>query len=196
MNAKTFIKIFLLSSSLILAFNCKNLIKSSADQPTEDYNLLALVSPNSVNGYYWDGLLEYSLCSSQNNNITSCLVYQENYNNIINLIDKNIFLNVDFLQNSGQLTIEIANPDTYLPLKFHVPVNVNVTIGPETGNGYAKILNLSNSNSITVDQITITLLDFKADVLQDGLRGSLSVRIQGQNDTLNTTFSFNIKKVY
>lgn len=195
MNAKTLIKLFLFSLSLLLVFDCKNLVKSSADQPSEDYNLLALLNLNSINGYYWEGLLEYSLCSSQNNNLTSCLVYQENYNNFVKLINKNIYLYVDSLQSNGQLTIDIANPDTFLSLKLQIPVSVSTSVGPETGNGYAKILNLTNPNAITVDQVSVTLLDFKADILQDGLRGRLSIRIQGQNDTLITTFSFNIKKV-
>lgn len=196
MNAKRLVNIILLSISFFLVFHCKNLVKSSADQPSEDYNLLALLSPNSINGFYWEGLLEYSLCSSLTEDATSCLLYQENYNNFIRSKNKNIYLFVDSLQNKGQLTIEIANPDNFQSLRFEIPVIVEVTIGPETGNGYAKILNLKNPLPITSDQILITLQEFRADVLQDGLRGIVKLRIQGQNDTLNITFSFNIRKVF
>lgn len=200
MNAKTFLKFIVVCLWLLGVFNCKNLIRSSADQPSEDYNLLALLDKKVLNGFYWDGLLDYSQCDTPSTDpiqdLAACSVYRENYINFIRNKDKNLYVYVDSLQSNGKLTVEIANPNTFLPLKIELPVIASITVGPETGNGYARILNLSNPNSIIQDQITITLKDFKADVLQDGLRGTMSLDVQGNSGILNLKFSFNIKKVF
>lgn len=196
MNAKTLIKILIFSLWFLGVTNCKNLVRSSVDQASEDYNLLAFLNSKILNGFYWDGLMEIGQCSSGTNNLTSCIVYQENYQNFINLRNKNLFVFADSLQKNGKLTIEIANPDTFLGLMVEIPVLADITTGPETGNGYARILVLSNPTPITKDGITITLNEFTADVLEDGLRGRLNIKLQGTNDTLNLTFSFRIQKNY
>ncbi|GIX41521.1 MAG: hypothetical protein KatS3mg129_1254 [Leptospiraceae bacterium] len=200
MNAKTLKNILIMSLWLLMVFHCKNLVHSSADQPFEDYNLLALLDQKVLNGFYWEGLMDYSQCNTPSTDpvedLSKCSLYQENYENFIKQKEKNLYVYVDSLQSNGKITIEIANPDTYLPLKVEIPVLSSITVGPETGNGYARILYLSNPNSITQSQITITLKEFKADVLQDGLRGSMSLDVQSNNGTLNLTFSFSIKKIY
>jgi len=199
MNAKT-LKIFFISLWLIGFFNCKNLVRSDVDQPREDYNLLALLNPNVLNGFYWEGLMEYSTCDTPSTDpvqdLSACSVYQTNYNNLLSVRDKNLFVLVDTLASTGKITIEISDPSTFLPLKVEIPASASVTIGPETGNGYARILKLVNPNPITQDSATITFKGFQADVLEDGLRGTLSMDVQSGSSSLSLTFSFRIKKVY
>jgi hypothetical protein len=199
MNAKT-LKIIFISLWLIVFFNCKNLVRSDVDQPREDYNLLALLNQKVLNGFFWEGIMEYSTCDTPSTDpvqdLTACSVYQTNYNNLLSLRDKNLFVIVDSLTSTGKISIEITNPSTYLPLKVEIPVSASVSVGPETGNGYARILKLVNPSPITQDSATITLRSFQADVLEDGLRGTLSIDVQSGSSSLSLTFSFNIKKVY
>jgi hypothetical protein len=199
MNAKT-LKIIFISLWLIVFFNCKNLVRSDVDQPREDYNLLALLNQKVLNGFFWEGIMEYSNCDTPSTDpvqdLTACSVYQTNYNNLLSLRDKNLSVIVDSLTSTGKISIEITNPSTYLPLKVEIPVSASVSVGPETGNGYARILKLANPSPITQDSATITLKGFQADVLEDGLRGTLSIDVQSGSSLLSLIFSFRIKKVY
>ncbi len=194
MNTKTFKFTFLNLWLLLVLFFCK----SSVDQPTTDYNLLSLFNVKVLNGFYWEGLGELSGCTVISADPSPCWIYQENYRNFIRTKEKNLYVYIDSLQASGKITLEIANPDTFSYLKIELPVSLSVTIGPETGNGYGRIINLYNPSTITVDEINITLNSFTADVLEDGLRGSMNIKLISQNNStnnLNLSFSFNIKKI-
>lgn len=196
MNAKIFkiIKFTFLSMWFLILFFCK----SSVDQPTTDYNLLSLLNVKALNGFYWDGIGELSSCTLSSGDPSPCWVYQENFRNFIRTKEKNLFVYVDSIQSNGKITLEIANPDTFYSLKIDLPVSVSVTTGSETGNGYGRVISLSNSNTFTVDSINVALKSFTADVLEDGLRGNMSISIVSLNNpanNLNLSFSFNIKKV-
>ncbi|MFN3605215.1 MAG: hypothetical protein ACK4UJ_10960 [Leptonema sp. (in: bacteria)] len=194
MNAKT-LKFLIVNLWLFSLFFCK----SSADQPTTDYNLVALFNPQILNGIYWDGISELSGCTVSSSDPTPCIIYQENYNNnFISNRKKNLYIYVDSLQATGKITLEISNPDTFSSLKVDLPVSASINIGPETGNGYSRILILSNPNPVTIDSIEITLNNFSADVLEDGLRGSFDLNVKSQTNAsnhLSLKFSFNIKKI-
>lgn len=193
MKAKT-LKFTLMNLGVLLLFFCK----SSADQPTTDYNLLSFINSQALNGIYWDGIGELSSCTTNIGDPSPCLLYIENYKNFIKNRNKNLYIYVDSLQGKGKITLEVANPDDFSIINFQIPVLANITTGPETGNGYARILNLTSSAPITVNSIELILNNFSADVLEDGLRGSMNLNLKSQNNpnnNLNLTISFNIKKV-
>lgn len=193
MKAKT-LKFTLMNLGVLLLFFCK----SSADQPTTDYNILSFLNSQTLNGFYWDGIGELSSCTTNTGDPSPCLVYQENYKNFIKNRNKNLYIYVDSLQGNGKITLEIANPDDFSTLNFQVHVIANITTGQETGNGYARVLNLSNNSTISLNSINLTLNNFSADVLEDGLRGVMVLNVKSQNNpnnNLNLTISFNIKKI-
>ncbi len=189
MNAKT-IKMYMFLGVLVaMIFHCK----STADQPESDYNLLAFLGKEVLNSYYWQGKAEIEQCNSTNN-ILSCEIYRAFYNNVSNNLEKNLSIYADSLQKMGNINLIIANPDNGKELKLEVPVSVSIEIGPETGNGYGRILKLSNSNSFTIDGINILLLESKSDVLEDGIRGFIKLQFQA-SDNLVISFSYRLDKI-
>ncbi|MCS7204205.1 MAG: hypothetical protein NZ853_00745 [Leptospiraceae bacterium] len=174
---------------------CKNAVSSTADQPNKSYELLFLLNQKFIDSFYWEGLMDISACTTTPENLLGCNLYRENYKNFLRSRTKNLFVYADTIQKTGNLQFEIAHPQKLDFIKYEIPVSVDVEIGPETGSGVARILVLKNTNPISQDGISLILNEFRADVLEDGLRGSLKVNLKDQeNLNLNLTFSFNIKK--
>lgn len=183
-------------SGIILS-GCKNATDSSADK-SNNYNLLLLLNQNQVvvEGSYWEGKMDISGCTSIN--VMDCNLYTEQYKNFIKDSITNLRVYVDSVQKKSNLSFETMNPKNYADvLKYDASATYEIKAGPETGNGFSRILILNVPHSVSANDITILVQEFRAEILSDSLKGALKVTLKDSQDyDMNLVFSFLIKKKF
>lgn len=162
---------------------------SAADEPQEDYNLLNLLDVDALDTYFWSGKTTHSTCSNPDNpGICQTLKDIDQGYGADNLTL--LFSNPVLLE--GTLTAMVAHPSNGTPTAFSFSVKGNLNTGYETGNGISRLLTLSATpNTVTSNGVQATLQSFQADVLEDGLSGTMTLSFPGSTTTV--VYSYNIK---
>ncbi len=182
------IKILLLGWLVFMPLACA----SKADEPQEDYNFLNLLGVDAVDSFFWNGKAVQSQCS----NLTEASVCLLLPPADALYVDDNLtilFSNPILLQ--GQLTAVMAHPDNLTPTPFVFTIQGNITPGYETGGGISRIMNLTATPTlVTSNGVQASLDGFRADVLEDGLRGTITLSYPGTSTT-SVVYSFNMKSL-
>jgi hypothetical protein len=182
------IKNLLLCGLVFMPLACS----STADEPREDYNLLNLLGVDAVDSFYWSGKAVQSQCSNLSD-ASICLLLPPA--NAVYAGDNLTILLTNPIELQGQLTAIVAHPYRLVPTPFVFTVQGNMIPGYETGNGLSRILTLTASpNPVTSNGVSASLDQFRADVLKDGLRGTITLSYPGTSTT-SVVYSFNIKSL-
>jgi hypothetical protein len=174
------IKILLLGWLVFMPLACA----SKADEPQEDYNLLNLLGVDAVDTFFWSGKAAQSVCE-----VAVCTVLANADATYTNDNVSVFFSNPLLLK--GQVTATLAHPDRLIPTPFTFNVQGSITPGYETGSGISRILTLSATpNTVTSNGVQATMSQFRADVLEDSLRGTITLSYP---DGPSVVYSFNLK---
>lgn len=182
------IKILLLGWLVFMPLACA----SKADEPQEDYNFLNLLGVDAVDSFFWSGKAVQSQCA----NLTDVGVCALLPTADAAYVDDNLsilFSNPVLLE--GQLTVVVAHPNNLTPTPFVFTIQGNITPGYETGGGISRIMNLTATPTlVTSNGVQASLDGFRADVLEDGLRGTITLSYPGTSTT-SVVYSFNMKSL-
>jgi len=180
------IKILILGWLVFMPLACS----SKADEPQENYNLLNLLGVDAVDSFFWSGKAVQSQCSNLTD-VSVCVLLPPADDLYVDDNLSVLFSNPILLQ--GQLTATVAHPDRLTPTPFVFTVQGNITPGYETGSGISRILTLTASpNPVTSNGVQASLDQFRADVREDGLLGTITLSYPGTTTT-SVVYNFNLK---